>query len=165
MQFTLSFTYPLGCLRLKMTQCKSLLLKFMTSNTNYLIKPQELHLIQSRKPQNVPHHRQILAFVLKTKNFPHPNSHFSPKLISSSENVSYFVYILKHLENPDLSIDLCNPVLHNLSSNSCNNRNSLQALSLFREMLVNGFFPDNYTISFVLKACARSKAFRDGVQT
>lgn len=31
-------------------------------------------------------------------------------------------------------------------------------------MLVNGFVPDNYTVPFVLKACARSQAIKEGVQ-
>lgn len=161
MQFALSFPYPLECLRLKTKQCNSLSLMLM-SYTNYfstatLFNPQELGFIQSHKSQNL---TQIHAFVLKTKTFPHHHSLFTPKLVSSSENLSYLCYILKHLENPNHGIDVCNDILRSISSEG----NSLRAVFLFREMLVNGFVPDNYTVPFVLKACARSRALGEGVQ-
>lgn len=35
---------------------------------------------------------------------------------------------------------------------------------LFREMLVHGVLPDNYTVPYVLKACALSRALGEGVQ-
>ncbi|GMN62910.1 hypothetical protein TIFTF001_031985 [Ficus carica] len=161
MQFALSFTHPLECLRLKTKQCNSLSLMLM-SHTNYfstatLFNSQELGFIKPHKSQNL---TQIHAFVLKTKTFPHHHSLFTPKLFSSFENLSYLCYILKHLENPNHGIDVCNDILRSISSEG----NSLRAVSLFREMLVNGFVPDNYTVPFVLKACARSRALGEGVQ-
>ncbi|PON56700.1 Tetratricopeptide-like helical domain containing protein [Parasponia andersonii] len=107
--------------------------------------------------------RQLHAFVLKTRALPL----FLPphQIVSSSHNLGYLCFVLNHLENQDLCLHLCNAIVRSLSSNSFNdNGTSLRAVVLFREMLRNGFCPDNYTVPYVLKACAQSQALREGVQ-
>ncbi|KAK9290892.1 hypothetical protein L1049_009071 [Liquidambar formosana] len=69
---------------------------------------------------------------------------------SPSANLSYARSIFAHLESPNLLV--YNAILRCLSSSK---NNSLEALELYREMLVKGFVPDNYTIPFALKACAQ----------
>ncbi|KAF4350591.1 hypothetical protein G4B88_017374 [Cannabis sativa] len=108
------------------------------------------------KTDNIKNLRQIHAFILKTASFPLPPP--TLELISSSRNLGYLCFILKHLENQDLGLDICNDIVRSL------NGNSLRAVVLFREMLVNGFRPDNYTVPYVLKACSKSQALREGVQ-
>lgn len=110
--------------------------------------------------------QEVHAFVIKTSsqrlNLPYSN------LVSVSANLtSYVSYILKHSDKPERCLNLCNAIVQSLSSNCKNsnsNGNSLEALSLFREMLANGLVPDNYTVPFVLKACALSRALREGLQ-
>ncbi|XP_062098362.1 pentatricopeptide repeat-containing protein At1g08070, chloroplastic-like [Humulus lupulus] len=115
------------------------------------------------KSENLRNLRQLHAFVLKTTTF--PLSLPTLELISSSRNLGYVCFILKHLENQDLGLDLCNDIVRRLSSSSANdNGNPLRAVVLFREMLVNGFRPDNYTVPYALKACSQSRALREGVQ-
>ncbi|KAF3447596.1 hypothetical protein FNV43_RR12783 [Rhamnella rubrinervis] len=124
------------------------------------------------KPATTARHlHQIHAFVIKTKLLPSPTlPMLSPKLVASaSENLSHVCHILKHLENPDLCLDLCNSIVRTLSStckisSNGNHLISLQALVLFQEMLVNGVVPDNYTVPHVLKACAQSRALGEGMQ-
>ncbi|XP_050280935.1 pentatricopeptide repeat-containing protein At1g08070, chloroplastic-like [Quercus robur] len=92
-----------------------------------------------------------------------------PKLISlcttsSSSfgaNLTYFRSILTNLENPH--VILYNNAIKALSS-AQNSSFSLEAVALFREMLIKGLVPDNYTVPYALKACAQSQALREGEQ-
>ncbi|KAH0980888.1 hypothetical protein GBA52_008065 [Prunus armeniaca] len=89
-----------------------------------------------------------------------------PKLTSSTEkNFTHILSFLNHLEKPDLCLSLYNAIIQGLPSNPNNKASSLlQVLELLKHMLINGLLPDNYTVPSVLKACAHSRALREGQQ-
>ncbi|ONI21894.1 hypothetical protein PRUPE_2G097100 [Prunus persica] len=111
--------------------------------------------------------KQFHAFIIKTRPLPLPTQHLIyPKLTSSTEkNFTHILSFLNHLEKPDLCLSLYNAIIQGLPSNP-NNKASLllQVLELLKHMLVNGLLPDNYTVPSVLKACAQSRALREGQQ-
>ncbi|PQM36368.1 pentatricopeptide repeat-containing protein [Prunus yedoensis var. nudiflora] len=111
--------------------------------------------------------KQFHAFIIKTRPLPLPTQQIiNPKLTSSTEkNFTHILSFLNHLEKPDLCLSLYNAIIQGLPSNPNNKASSLlQVLELLKHMLVNGLLPDNYTVPSVLKACAQSRALREGQQ-
>ncbi|CAL2240226.1 unnamed protein product [Prunus armeniaca] len=111
--------------------------------------------------------KQLHAFIIKTRPLPFPTQHLMyPKLTSSTEkNFTHILSFLNHLEKPDLCLSLYNAIIQGLPSNPNNKASSLlQVLELLKHMLINGLLPDNYTVPSVLKACAHSRALREGQQ-
>ncbi|KAK4848415.1 hypothetical protein QYF36_012694 [Acer negundo] len=96
--------------------------------------------------------KQIHGFLIKTGR---PQTQLCD--FSCNESIRYTHLLIKHLENPDTQ--LYNNIIQCLSSS-----NSLETIVLYREMLAKGLIPDNYTIPYVLKACARSQALKVGQQ-
>ncbi|KAL5866256.1 hypothetical protein ACOSQ3_003770 [Xanthoceras sorbifolium] len=112
-----------------------------------------LHRLES--PKSIIELKQIHGFIIKTGR---PQTQLISFFdFSCNENISYAHSLIKYLEYPD--IHLYNTIIQCLSSS-----NSIKTIVLYREMLAKGLLPDNYTIPYVLKACARSQALKVGQQ-
>ncbi|KAK6918093.1 Pentatricopeptide repeat [Dillenia turbinata] len=106
--------------------------------------------------------RQIHTQIIKS-NF-HQTQLLYTTIISSCSvfHTSYPDYALsafQHLLNP--TIDDYNAIIRCFSNSKSN---SLDGFLLYNEMLRNGLIPNNFTIPFLLKACALSRAIREGMQ-
>ena len=137
----------------------------------YDMNSQELWVLDRLKScKTITQLKQIHAFLIKTSplRLRAPQLIY-PKLISLcttssysfGANLTYFRSILTNLENPH--VILYNNAIKALSS-AQNSSFSLEAVALFRAMLIKGLVPDNYTVPYVLKACAQSQALREGEQ-
>ncbi|MCL7046828.1 hypothetical protein MKW94_022157 [Papaver nudicaule] len=106
--------------------------------------------------------RQIHSIILKTKHF--QTQLVWTKLISFCAlsplgDLHYAALVFDKIENP--SVNHYNIIIRGFASSAENN--SLEnSLYFFYEMLKNGLVPDNFTIPFILKACAKAKALREG---
>ena len=94
--------------------------------------------------------------------FPETQLPFSTKLCALCTqsfliDPRYALSLLAQLRTPDLP--LYNAIIRGLS---ISNNGSIEGLVVYKEMLSKGIVPDNYTIPFVLKACAESGAVREG---
>lgn len=69
----------------------------------------------------------------------------------------YALPLLAQLRTPNLP--LYNAIIRGLATS---NNDSIEGLVVYKQMLSKGIVPDNYTIPFVLKACAESRAVREG---
>ncbi|OVA16941.1 Pentatricopeptide repeat [Macleaya cordata] len=105
--------------------------------------------------------KQIHATVIKTKHL--QTQLVWTKLISFCAlspfgNLDYARLVFAKIENPNLT--LYNLIIRGFS---CTKENPLgSSFYFYRKMLEKGFVPDNFTLPFLLKACARSKALREG---
>ncbi|KAI3696342.1 hypothetical protein L1987_79356 [Smallanthus sonchifolius] len=73
-----------------------------------------------------------------------------------SGTLSYGLKILNHTHQPS-------NCLYNTMIKACMLRNELHmSIQLFKQMVENNMYPDNYTLPYVLKACAYVECFRLG---
>lgn len=98
--------------------------------------------------------KQFHAFIIKTGSPQHQTQILYDKIISLSrgneiENLS--------LQNPQV-------YLYNFIIQCLSNANPLEAIALYREMLIKGLLPNTYTLPYVLKACWQSQSLRVGQQ-
>ncbi|GMI89153.1 EMBRYO DEFECTIVE 3102, ORGANELLE TRANSCRIPT PROCESSING 82 [Hibiscus trionum] len=84
-------------------------------------------------------------------------SFLNPSSSSSPETLNYARELINHLDTPDLQLQFYNSLIQALSSSS-------QVMALYKEMVTKGIYPDTYTIPFVLKSCAKFRAFEEGRQ-
>ncbi|KAK1393737.1 Pentatricopeptide repeat-containing protein [Heracleum sosnowskyi] len=111
--------------------------------------------------------KQIHAFLIKTSLPIHSHPLIFTKSLSFSHG-SYFssdptyAYSL-FAKLPDPDVIAYNAIIRFFSSTK-NDENALVTVLVFVEMLENGLFPDNYTYPFVLKACTRLCALKEGEQ-
>ncbi|OAY32032.1 pentatricopeptide repeat-containing protein At1g31430 [Manihot esculenta] len=81
-------------------------------------------------------------------------------LVSSKEIIFSYACFLVKLCGQNYVFNF-NSIIQSLAS--C--KNSFNAtMGMYREMLLEGFFPDTYTIPHVLKACSESESLREGQQ-
>ncbi|CAH2078591.1 unnamed protein product, partial [Thlaspi arvense] len=106
--------------------------------------------------------QQAHAFMLKNGTF--QDTFSASKLIAFAvanpepQTVSYAHSILNRIESP-------NAFTHNSVIRAYANSSTPEvALSAFREMLLGPVFPDKYSFTFVLKACAAFCGFEEGRQ-
>ncbi|XP_073005023.1 pentatricopeptide repeat-containing protein At3g29230 [Typha latifolia] len=108
----------------------------------------ELHLSDLHRCSNLDHLKQIQAQVFKSNL--HRDPFVAPKLISSyslCRQILPALTVFNQIPQP-------NTLLYNTVIRACTH-NSLSSLafSAFFDMQKNGFFPDSFTYSFLLKAC------------
>ncbi|KAM1018685.1 hypothetical protein FF1_040148 [Malus domestica] len=116
--------------------------------------------------------KQLHSFLIKTRPLPlkYPNLISSPpspphKHKHKYSHSTHILSFLNHLEKPDLCLSLYNAIIQGLPSNPTTKTASLfQLFELLGHMLANGILPDHYTVPSVLKACAQSRALREGQQ-
>lgn len=100
--------------------------------------------------------KQIHASIIKT--MPFPETQLSALCTQSFLiDPRYAHSLLPQLLAPTLPF--YNAIIRGLSTA---NNVSIEGLVVYKEMLSRGIVPDNYTIPFVLKACAESRALREG---
>ncbi|XAR63991.1 hypothetical protein NMG60_11024169 [Bertholletia excelsa] len=72
-------------------------------------------------------------------------------------NLAYVYEVFNQDQNP--SVRLCNSLIRRLSSN----KNPIEALSLYRQMLRRRLRPNNFTYPVVIKACVESSKTKFGI--
>ena len=106
--------------------------------------------------------KQIHAYIIKTMPSPDAQLTISTRLSalcaqSLPIDPRYALSLLAQLRTPNLP--LYNAIIRGLATS---NNDSIEGLVVYKQMLSKGIVPDNYTIPFVLKACAESRAVREG---
>ncbi|KAJ9680275.1 hypothetical protein PVL29_019554 [Vitis rotundifolia] len=106
--------------------------------------------------------KQIHASSIKTMPSPDTQLTISTRLSalcaqSLPIDPRYALPLLAQLRTPNLP--LYNAIIRGLATS---NNDSIEGLVVYKQMLSKGIVPDNYTIPFVLKACAESRAVREG---
>ncbi|KAI3968373.1 hypothetical protein MKW92_029289 [Papaver armeniacum] len=106
--------------------------------------------------------KQIHSIILKTKDFQAQlvwTKFISFCALSPFGNLHYAALVFEKVENP--SVNLYNIIIRGFASSKENNSYE-NSLYYYCEMLEDGLIPDNFTIPFVLKACTKAKALREG---
>ncbi|THG16076.1 hypothetical protein TEA_005611 [Camellia sinensis var. sinensis] len=129
------------------------------------VDPQELSIIRRLDScKSTRELKQVHSYIIKTKPTLQTQLIYT-KFISicatsyNHTDLSYVNAIFTQVSNPSISV--YNAIIRCFSR--CKNSNdSFTALLFYRELLVKGLVPDNYTYPFVLKACAQSRALSEG---
>ncbi|KAL5548757.1 hypothetical protein UlMin_003988 [Ulmus minor] len=112
-----------------------------------------------KKCQNFQEVRQVHAQLVKLGLLDHPLN--SGRLLESYVRLSHIHYawsVFDRMSCPD--VFACNTIMRGLTA--CDN--PYNSLLIYNKLLVDGLSPDNYTYTFVLKACSRLKALFEGRQ-
>ncbi|XP_044501420.1 pentatricopeptide repeat-containing protein At1g08070, chloroplastic-like [Mangifera indica] len=131
----------------------------MVSISNF----QQLSLLHKLESSNsVDELKQIHALIIRT-GFPQTEL-LCDKIVSfldspRNETLHYAGSLIKHLKNP--KVHQYNSIIKCLCRSSSK---SSEAIALYKEMLGKDLLPNSYTIPYVLKACAQSRALRVGQQ-
>ncbi|XAR63337.1 hypothetical protein NMG60_11023243 [Bertholletia excelsa] len=120
-----------------------------------------LHRLQSCKSTR--EIKQLQSYIIKTIPALQTQLIYS-KIVSacslcSDSDPGYVNSIFRQISDP--TITLYNAIIRCFSG--CKNgKDSLTAFLLYGDLLARGLVPDNYTYPFVLRACAQSRALREG---
>ncbi|XP_065848990.1 pentatricopeptide repeat-containing protein At1g08070, chloroplastic-like [Euphorbia lathyris] len=140
--------------------------KLTTSSFNFNYSQQFNPLSALESCNSLPEIKQIHAFIIKTKSNPLPLHLVCSKItslfhdddfVTSSESLSYACSLRFLCDQNHTQVYLFNSIMQSLY-------NFRHIFSVYRELLLQGLFPDTYTLPYLLKICSESKALSEGQQ-